>query len=105
MNDYLNRAGKTILIVIITVCALSIAVSLSEKTKGLQVVYIQDPNYVQSPYEAQQILKDMGLYHGKIDGIWGKESDRAYCDYCAVNEIEGKQNDQGRTLQTNKASR
>ena len=84
--DNLSRAGKTILIVIITVCALSIAVRLAKP----RVVYIQDPNYVQSPYESQQILKNMGLYHGKIDGIWGKESDRAYCDYCAIRAIEGE---------------
>ena len=87
MNDYLSRAGKTILIVIITVCALSIAVSLSNRPK---IVYIPDPNYVQNPYEAQQILKEMGLYNGKIDGIWGKESDKAYCDYCAIKAVEGE---------------
>lgn len=86
MNDYLSRAGKTILIVIITVCALRIAVHLAEP----KIVYIEDPNYVQSPFEAQQILKDMGLYHGKIDGIWGKESDKAYCDYRAIREVEGE---------------
>ena len=73
-------------------CVVLIAMWCIIKTQEAKVVvvYIQDPNYVQSPYESQQILKNMGLYHGKIDGIWGKESDRAYCDYCAIRAIEGE---------------
>ncbi|MCK5016918.1 MAG: hypothetical protein KAS32_07580 [Candidatus Peribacteraceae bacterium] len=55
-----------------------------------KVVYIQDPNYIQSPFEAQERLKAQGLYDGKIDGIWGPESNIAYCDYCAIREIEGE---------------
>jgi len=85
MNN-LSRAGKTLLIVIITVSALSVAVHLAKP----KIVYVQDPSYVQPPCEAQRRLKEMGLYHGKIDNIWGKESDKAYCDYCAIREIEGK---------------
>jgi len=35
------------------------------------------------PSEAQERLRDAGFYHGKIDGIWGAESEKAYCDWCA----------------------
>jgi len=40
--------------------------------------------YVQNPCEAQQILKDAGYYHGRIDGIWGKETEKAYCNWAAA---------------------
>ena len=84
MNN-LSRAGKTILIVIIVVGVLSIVTNRPEP----QIIYIQDPNYVQPPCEAQSRLKEQGLYHGRIDNIWGPESDKAFCDYCAIREIEG----------------
>lgn len=51
------------------------------------VPYI-DPNYVQPPCEAQRRLKEQGFYHGNIDSIWGPESDKAYCNWNAVKEIE-----------------
>ena len=60
------------------------------QTQESQIIYIQDPNYVQPPCEAQRRLKEQGLYHGKIDNIWGPESDKAFCDYCAINAIEGE---------------
>jgi|GEM_PF-5649078 len=63
-------------------CALS--------TSTPTIVYIQDPNYVQPPCEAQRRLKEQDLYHGKIDNIWGKETDKAFCDYCAIKAVEGK---------------
>ena len=86
MNDNLSRAGKTILIVIIVVGVLSIVTNRPES----QIIYIQDPNYVQPPCEAQRRLKEQGLYHGRIDNIWGPESDKAFCDYCAIRDIEGE---------------
>ena len=61
----------------------------TQKSKEIYI-YIQDPNYVQPPCEAQRRLKEQGLYHGKIDNIWGPESDKAYCDYCAIETIEGR---------------
>lgn len=38
---------------------------------------------ISSPAESQQQLKDAGYYHGRIDGIWGPNTERAYCDYMA----------------------
>ena len=61
-----------------------------QKNQEPQIIYIQDPNYVQPPCEAQRRLKEQGLYHGRIDNIWGPESDKAFCDYCAIRAIEGK---------------
>lgn len=55
-----------------------------------QIIYIQDPNYVQNIGEAQMRLKEQGLYHGKIDYVWGKETDRAYCNYMAIKAIKGE---------------
>ena len=86
MNDNLSRAGKTILIVIIVIGVLSMVTNRPEP----QIIYIQDPNYVQPPCEAQRRLKEQGLYQGRIDNIWGPESDKAFCDYCAINAIEGE---------------
>lgn len=86
MNDYLVRCGKTLIIVAITVSALSIAMHVSKP----KVIYIQDPNYVQPPCEAQRRLKEQRLYQGRIDNIWGPETDKAYCDYCAIRAVEGR---------------
>lgn len=52
------------------------------------IVYIHDPNYIQPPCEAQRRLKEQGFYEGRIDNIWGPESDRAFCNWCAVQEFE-----------------
>ena len=54
------------------------------------VIYIQDPNYVQNIGEAQQRLKEQGLYHGKIDYIWGPLMDKAYGNWCGIREVEGR---------------
>lgn len=36
---------------------------------------------IRSIGETQQQLKDAGLYHGRIDYIWGPNTERAYCNY------------------------
>jgi len=58
-----------------------------QSQKQVKIIRVPDPNYVQNPYEAQERLKAQGLYDGKIDGIWGKETDRAYCDWAAMQEF------------------
>jgi len=60
------------------------------QTQEPQIIYIQDPNYVQNIGEAQMRLREQGLYSGKIDYIWGPIMDKAYCDYCAIREIKGE---------------
>lgn len=59
-----------------------------QKNQEPKIIYIQDPNYVQPPCEAQRRLKEQGLYHGRIDNIWGPESDKAFCDWCAIRAVE-----------------
>ncbi len=55
-----------------------------------EIIYIQDPNYVQAPCEAQRRLKEQGLYHGRIDNLWGTETDKEFCDYMAIRAFEGE---------------
>ena len=88
MNDNLSRAGLTLLIIVFILLSVAYVKHLADQE--LQIIYIQDPNYVQPPCEAQRRLKEQGLYHGKIDNIWGPESDKAFCDYCAIQAIEGE---------------
>ena len=88
MNDNLSRAGLTILIIACTLLSVAYVKHLADQE--LQIIYIQDPCYVQNIGEAQRRLKEQGLYQGKIDYIWGKETDRAYCNYCAIQAIEGR---------------
>lgn len=86
MNDNLSRAGLTILIIVSILLSVTYVKHLADREP--QVIYIQDPNYVQPPCEAQRRLKEQGLYRGKIDGIWGKQTDKAFCNYRAIREIE-----------------
>jgi len=73
-------------------CIVLMAMYCIIQTQKAKVVYIyiQDPNYIQSPFEAQERLKFQGLYDGKIDGIWGENSDKAFCNYMAIQAIEGE---------------
>lgn len=89
MKDNLSRAGLTLLIIFLIVLSVAYAKNLADEREP-QIIYIQDPNYVQPPCEAQRRLKEQGLYHGRIDNIWGKETDKAFCDYCAIRAIKGE---------------
>ena len=91
MTDYLSRAGKTILIVVITVSALSMAVNLAKP----KVIYIQDPN-IPSQREIQQRLEDLGdprYDPNGVDGWIGADSRTAWdnyvCDQHAKRAVEG----------------
>ena len=77
------------------IVGLGVALMLSlcwkyEEEPTLTIIYIQDPNYVQNIGEAQRRLKEQGLYHGKIDYIWGPKMEKAYCNYCGIKAIEGR---------------
>ena len=92
MNDNLSRAGKTILIVLITVSALSIAVHLAKP----KIVYIPDPN-IPSQREIQQRLEDLGNPRydpNGVDGWIGKDSRTAWDNYTkdqhAKRAVEGE---------------
>lgn len=88
-KDYLSRFGLVLLIMLSTLLSVIYIKHLAERREPIvKLVPIVDPNYVQNPYEAQERLKAQGLYDGKIDGLWGDKTDRAYCDYCAKREFE-----------------
>jgi len=95
MNDYLSRAGKTLIIVLIVVTLVGIANSLSKRP---QIIYIPDPN-IPSAREIQQRLKDLNdprYDPNKIDGIIGYQTesqiawDNYICDRYAKRAIEGE---------------
>jgi len=78
MNN-LSRAGKTLLIVIITVSALSIAVHLAKP----KIIYIQKLE-IPSIREIQRRLKELDNPRydpGKLDGIVGKQTQTAWNNY------------------------
>ena len=92
MNDYLSRAGKTILIVVITVSALSIAVNLAEP----KIVYVEEIN-IPSVNDIQRRLKaleDPRYDPGPIDGIPGPNTVSGWDNYTkdqhAKRAIEGR---------------
>ena len=88
MNDNLSRAGLTILIIFSVVLSVAYVKHLADQEP--QIICIQDPNYVQNIGEAQRRLKEQGLYHGRIDYLWGPMMDEAYGNYCAIRAIEGE---------------
>jgi len=54
-----------------------------------RIVRVPAEQKIQNIFEIQQALKDRGLYEGKVDGIWGEKTDKAYCDYCAIQHFKG----------------
>lgn len=83
MNDYLSRAGLTILIMVTVILAVIYVKYLSEQ-KTVRIIRIPDPNYIPSPMEIQQALKDLNEPRydpGRIDGIIGRESQAAWDNY------------------------
>lgn len=84
--------AKTLLVVFLifgpTITLLGYLGHLYEPEPIIKLVPVIDPNYVQCPAEAQERLKAQGLYDGKIDGIWGEKTDRAYCDWCAIQTFK-----------------
>ena len=63
-----------------------LAIALSAFFAGY---YCSQPawRYVEVPMsvsDTQRYLQAENLYQGKIDGIWGPATERAWCDYMAV---------------------
>lgn len=85
MQDYARRAVMLLLIILVVILSIT-----HVKPREPVVKLVQDPNYVQNIGEAQRRLKEQGLYHGEIDYIWGPETEKGYCDYCAIQAVEGR---------------
>jgi len=83
------RTLFTFLVGISFVVAVGIYCARSTAPRPI-IRYIEDTNKVYNIFEMQERLQSQGLYKGKIDGIWGPQTDRTYCDYCAIKEIEGE---------------
>lgn len=88
MNDYLSRAGKTLLIIAITVSALGIAVKMKPR-----IVYVQDPNCIPSQREIQQRLEDLNNPRydpNGVDGWIGEDSRKAWDNFICDRYAKGE---------------
>jgi len=75
------RTILNIAIFIVAVFGFGLAVGYKANKKVITVeVEIVKP---MSIGQTQEILKELGHYKGRIDGIWGKETDKAFCSYSA----------------------
>jgi hypothetical protein len=100
MIDYLSRAGKTILIIVIVVGSVAYVKNLADSRKPIvKIIRVPDPNHIPSAREIQQRLKDTGKERynpGKIDGIIGVQTksqtawDNYTCDQFAKRAITGE---------------
>ena len=93
MSDYLSRAGKTILIILVVV--LSVAYVNERKEPVIKLVPVQGK--IPSQREIQQRLTDLGKPRydpNGVDGWIGKDSRTAWdnyeCDQHAKRAIEGR---------------
>ena len=90
-QKYINELKYVLVVMFIGFVVMAVGL-FRERAKEPIVVHkiikVVDPNYVQCPAEAQERLKTQGLYDGKIDNIWGKETDKAYCDWCAIQTFK-----------------
>ena len=72
MTDYFSRAGLILLSMAIVILSVAYVKNLREPV--IKLVPVQDPNYIPSPRDIQQRLKDLDdprYDPGKIDGIIG----------------------------------
>jgi len=59
-------------------------------TEGYYQGYCDCQNVPKSISETQEALKELGYYHGKIDGIWGPKTERAFCNYQAAKYFKAE---------------
>jgi len=86
----LSRAGKTLIIVFVTVFALGFTVKLLERPR---FIYVQDPNCIPSAREIQQRLEDLGNPRydpNGVDGYIGKDSRKAWDNYVCDRFAKGE---------------
>jgi hypothetical protein len=95
MIDYLRRAG--LILLLMAVLVLSIAYVKERKEPIVKLVPVSDLNYIPSPREIQQSLKDLDdprYDPGKVDGIPGvitmEAWDNLVKDRYAKRAIEGE---------------
>lgn len=76
---------KVLVTLLILACGVFVVLLCRVVTENYQLKFDlqQVQSHIQHPYESQQKLKDAGYYHGKIDGIWGEQTKKAYGNWCA----------------------
>jgi len=57
-----------------------------KETEGPRVIYIKDEQ-IRSIYETQRQMQEHG-YDVQVDGIWGKKTEKSYCDWCAKQSFK-----------------
>lgn len=74
---------KNLLLTLFAIVALACYFGLAWKKSPCN----HQSDKIRSIGETQQQLKDAGYYHGRIDYIWGKNTERAYCEYKAAESL------------------
>ena len=78
---------KTVKIILFSLLTIAAGVVLVLCLHGyLSQPQVPDPVpvHISNIAEIQEQLRDAGYYPGPIDGKWGPQTDRAYCDYQAA---------------------
>ena len=78
MKDWTNRICCVVFMLLFTCAAIYVAHDLGQR----RIEYVEVPMGVS---DTQRFLQAEGLYHGKIDNVWREQTERAWCDYMAVN--------------------
>ena len=85
MQDYLSRAGLTLLIIICTVLSVVYFKNLADNREPIvKIIRVPDPNFIPSAREIQQRLTDLDKPRydpGPIDGIPGPKMIRGWDNY------------------------
>lgn len=84
----MNKAMAMIRVLLVGIGFIVLVAMWIQTQEPPQIIYIQDPNYVQPPIEAQRRLKEQGFYDGPLDNKWGVKSDTGYCNWCAAQTFK-----------------
>ena len=74
------KTARTILLGLAIIAAVGLYCHLSQP---VVIEPVPQPIHISNITEIQEQLRDAGYYIGVIDGKWGPQTDRAYCNYCA----------------------
>ena len=77
---------KIVMIGIIIILAVGMYCQSRQMSK-VEPAIVTEP-HISNITEIQEQLRDAGYYSGRIDGKWGKLTDRAYCNWCASKSFK-----------------
>ena len=87
----MNKLIQLMVVLIIGLTSIIIAGKVCEittKAKVAETKLAEIQSYIPNICEIQQKLTEAGYYNGCIDGIWGKETDMAYCNWAAAQHFK-----------------